>query len=82
MRTMIGHTSGIKVIAFSPQGSYLASGARDGKIEIWDWRTGLEVKTLPGHDLSLTDLAWSPHGTKLASSGWDGMVRIWGGHGE
>ncbi len=61
MRTMIGHTSGIKVIAFSPQGSYLASGARDGKIEIWDWRTGLEVKTLPGHDLSLTDLAWSPH---------------------
>src|SRR5437868_9946691 len=62
-----GHTDTITRIAWSPDGSYLASPSRDKTIQIWDARTGACVHTLQGHTEVVWSVAWSPDGHRLAS---------------
>jgi len=59
---------------WSPDGRYLAVGAADKLIRIYDAPTGTLVDTLAGHNDLVTALAWSPDGRKLASTA--GGVRV------
>ena len=61
-------TGNITAIAFSPDGSLLASGGPQSNpaITIWDIATGEIVKTLGGEEGTVA-LAFSPDGTLLAS---------------
>lgn len=76
------HLSGL---AFSPDGTLLASGtghgsSRDYDYSIWLWQMpdGAFVQTLEGHKASINHLSFSPDGTLLASGDGDGLVRLWG----
>ncbi len=66
-------TNSVSAVAWSPQGSRLATGDAD-TIRIWDGFSGELLATFDnaGHPLSLT---WSPSGTQLASATLD--VQIW-----
>lgn len=66
-------TNSVSAVAWSPQGSRLATGDAD-TIRIWDGFSGELLATFDnaGHPLSL---AWSPSGTQLASATLD--VQIW-----
>jgi WD40 repeat protein len=64
-------------VAWSPVGTRLASGSRDGKVNVWDATTGRRLRTLEGHTGEVRSVAWSPDGTRLASYSWDGTVVIW-----
>jgi small GTP-binding protein len=72
-----GHTDRIARIAWSPDGSYLASPSNDTTIRIWDARSGACVRTLHGHTGAVYSVAWSPDGRRLASGGTDYTVRVW-----
>jgi WD40 repeat protein len=62
-------------LAFSPDGTLLASGHVDGRVRLWDVVTGELLVTLAGHPQSpWVRVAFSPDGTLLASGGWDGTV--------
>jgi WD40 repeat protein len=64
-------------LAFSPDGTRLAAACGDGKIRVWDRRTGQLVE-LPGHDGYVYSVAFHPtEANRLASSGSDGQVRVW-----
>jgi WD40 repeat protein len=62
--------------AFSPDGSWLATGSDDNSARIWDATSGgklLEVR----HDQSVTSVAFSSDGTRLATGSHDYTARIW-----
>lgn len=72
-----GHSSTVTFIAFSHDGTKIASGSWDYTICVWDSTTGAHLATLKGHTVVVTSVAFSRDGTKLASGSWDSTVRIW-----
>ncbi|KAF5371921.1 hypothetical protein D9757_011498 [Collybiopsis confluens] len=65
-------------VAFSPDGTRIASGSHDGTVRIWDATTGIQVgESLQGHDYPVTSVAFSPDGTRIVSGSADKTVRIW-----
>ncbi len=78
LRTLAGHTGNVRALAFTTDGSRLASAGFDQTLRVWDPRTGELLMTRPGHPLPCTGLAFAPDG-RLFSSGEDGSVRVHGG---
>lgn len=81
--TLKGHTGWVLNIAWSPDGTTLASGSMDNTVRLWDAKTGKQIGTgLRGHTKWITSLAWQPYhlnskANRLASSSKDGTVRVW-----
>ncbi len=75
MRTLAGHTEGVRSILFLDGGKLLASAGDDKTIRLWEVATGREKQKLEGHTLGVTCLALSPDGKTLASGSGDGHNR-------
>ena len=80
LRSWQASAEGITALAFSPEGSRIASGAgfSDTRIRLWDAATGDEVRSWEAHPSWVSALAWSPEGRRLASGGGDQTVQVWG----
>jgi WD40 repeat protein len=76
-RTLIGHTDLVVGVAFSPDGTLLATASRDGTARLWDPATGDRLRTLTGHDGWVNDVTFSPDGTLLATASRDGTAWLW-----
>jgi WD40 repeat protein len=79
--TLVEHED-IRTVAFSPDGSRIASGSADGKIKLWDAGSGVHTGTLEGHAGRGRCLAFHPDGSKLVSGFEDGTLRVWDLRGE
>ncbi len=69
--------AGVRVMAFSPDSRFLAAGADDYTVRVWDTTTLLEVHTFIGHIMRITMVAFSPDGRTLFSASQDGTVKLW-----
>jgi WD40 repeat protein len=67
--TLRGHQHVVFSVAFSPDGSRIASGSRDATARVWDVETGSEVATLIGHCNQVQDVAFLDNDRLLSASG-------------
>jgi len=72
-----GHDAAVLSLAFSPDGSLLASGHADGAVHLWDVGAGREIAVRLRHDALATSVAFSPDGATLASGGMDAVLKLW-----
>ena len=85
-------SGGVYCVAFSPDGSSLASGNVDGTVKLWDIATQTRTATLTHADTdlynppatvggtrswSIYSVAFSPDSTTLASGNDDGTITLW-----
>jgi WD40 repeat protein len=75
--TLAGHSAGAYSIAWSPDGTRLATGSFDNTARLWDAATGTTTATLTGHTNGVSSVAWSPDGTRLATGSFDNTARLW-----
>ena len=76
-RVLTGHASSVTAMAFSPDGTRLASASLDRTARIWNPADGQCERVLEGHEDQIYGLAFSPDGRRLATASLDKTGRIW-----
>lgn len=72
------HSERVSQLAWAPNASYLASGAEDWQVKVWDMRSKDRYRVFE-HQGEITALAWSPNSRLLATGtghGMDNNVRV------
>ncbi len=70
-------TAPANAVAWSPDGTLLASAGQDGAITLRDAVSGKQIASLAAHLGGVRGLAFSQHGEWLASAGADSTVKLW-----
>ena len=70
----------IRSVAWSPDGTQIATGMFNNQIIIWDYTTGKEITTLihsNNESMFINFVDWSPDGSKLAGASDENSASVW-----
>jgi glucose repression regulatory protein TUP1 len=67
----------IRSVCFSPDGKYLATGAEDKLIRVWDIANRTIRNKFSGHEQDIYSLDFAQNGRTIASGSGDRTVRLW-----
>jgi cytochrome c len=71
-----GHTAPVVGLAFSPDGTMIASASWDRTARLWSL-VGGSGRVLEGHEQNVNAVEFMPDGRSLVTAGYDATVRIW-----
>ncbi len=66
----------VYALAWSPDGNRLATGGKNGEVEVWTPPMTTPLITCRNSSGAIYALAWSPDGTRLAFAGIDKTVQV------
>jgi WD40 repeat protein len=67
----------VRKVAFSPDGTRLASACYDRTAKLWDVETGREIRKFEGHFEEVVGVVFSPDGKYIATASFDKTARLW-----
>jgi len=71
-----GHFFDLNTLAYSPDGTVIATGGDDGKVKLWTTKNCLCFVTFTDHTAQISDLKFIPKkGNAVISASLDGTVR-------
>jgi WD40 repeat protein len=74
------HANWVSAVAWSPDGTRIASSGGDATIRIWNPTSGDNILTYHGQSGRLSEVlavAWSPDSTRIASGGNRATIQVW-----
>jgi WD40 repeat protein/predicted Ser/Thr protein kinase len=71
------HLGQLFALAFSPDGTRLASGGDSRVVHIWDAATGRQLTQCQGHTSKVLAITFRGDGRRLVTAAHDGTVRQW-----
>jgi WD40 repeat protein len=74
---LLGHDKGVTDLAFSPDGTRVATASRDGTARLWDTVSGRQIGQPLRHEETIFSVAFSPAGARVATASWDRTVQLW-----
>jgi WD40 repeat protein len=63
--------------AFAPDGAALAVGSADGRVTVFESKTGRVARTLAGHEGGATSVTFTPDGKTIICGQGHGGARVW-----
>lgn len=72
-----GHTLRITALAYSNNGKYIATGSADNSIILWDFASGMQVRSFQGHTKGIGCIAFSNDSKLLVSGSYDQTLKVW-----
>ena len=72
-----GHAGRVEAVAFSPDGSTVATGSWDQSLRLWDAASGAERACFKWPAGKVYSLAYAPDGLRLAAGTDQGKVVVW-----
>lgn len=76
IKLIVGEKKEIRALAFSPDRKFLASGAEDNNVRVWNLASG-EMKVLSGHKRWIRSICYSSDSRWLVSGSWDNCILAW-----
>ena len=75
--TTAGHFDALRDVAWSPDGSTIATAANDGSARLFDAATGQQRAALLGHVSGVGSVDWSPQSNRIITASADGTAKVW-----
>lgn len=73
----LGHTNSVRAVAYSSDGSVIASGSDDNTVRLW-LTDGTRLAVLSGHSDTVRNVGFSSDEAGIiASASYDGTIRLW-----
>ena len=79
---LVGHTNTVRDLAFSPDGTTIATASDDTSVRLWNTSDGKSLATKFNHHAQVTSLVYAPDGQNFFSGSMDSTLQSWNSQGE